>query len=116
MRFFIFLIWVLSYGLPILPAGMLFSNNFPFTDLPGELILLLVFPGSLYIMLHSIRNRQGFNFMKANFLTAITPTIGLFVISLQPDLLQYAYSFLLFSCVMVLIVWWKYPLSKRRIF
>ncbi|WP_160118685.1 hypothetical protein [Chryseotalea sanaruensis] len=116
MRFFIFSIWVLSYGLPILPAGMLFSNSFPLNNLPSEVMFLLVLPGSLYIILHSIKNRQGFNFIKANFLNGLPPTIALFGISLQPSLLQYAYSFLLLSCIIVLIIWWNYPYNKSRIF
>jgi hypothetical protein len=116
MRFFVFSIWVLSYGLPILPAGILFTSKFPFTDLPDEAIVLTILPVSLYIVLHSIQNRQRFNFITANLFISFPATIALILISFQHDLIQYAYKFTLLSCVLVLVIWWKYPVRQHRIF
>jgi hypothetical protein len=116
MRFFIFTIWVLTYGLPILPAGIFLTSSFPFVELPGEVVALLILPGSLYILLHSVKNRQGFNFIMANFLTAIPPTLALFALGLRQDWVKHTYLFMAISCVMVLLVWWKFPLRKNSIF
>jgi hypothetical protein len=116
MRFFIFIIWLLSYGLLLLPTGILFANRFPQPVLPTEILTLILLPLAFYLLLHTLQNRQKFNFIIANLFISLPSTTALLLISLKHDLINYAYLFTGISCVMVLLVWWKYPAGARRIF
>lgn len=116
MRFFIFTIWLLSYGLPMLPAGILFTNRFPHPVIPTEILTLTILPLAFYLLLHALHNRQRLNFITANLFISLPATTALLLISLKHDLIHYAYVFTGISCVLVLLIWWKYPAGARRIF
>lgn len=116
MRFFVFFIWILAYCLPLLPIGLLINQWVPLSGLPDEILSLTIFPVSFYMLLHSFKNRQGFNFIPATFLIGFLPTIVLLSIVLQHSLIKYAYSFIMLSCALVLLIWWKYPVRKSRFF
>lgn len=116
MRFFVFCIWMLSYGLPILPAGMLLTCKAALVEIPTEIVVLTIIPLFLYIILHSIQNRQQFNFIRANFFLSLPTTVLLLLINVQYDFIKYASAGTVFSCVLVLLFWWKYPSRKAGFF